>query len=482
MNKAVKKLLAVLLVSVLVFAMAVPAFAAENNGSIEISNAVAGEEYHAYKIFDVVGQSGDNVSYKVETKWEAFFRTGAGKDYIALNENGQPAWNNEKDSQFGSSDLEAFAKAALAYAEANKITAAGSVTAQGETGAQVKAEITGLSYGYYLVDTSLGALCSLNTLRGTTATINEKNDVPSIEKKIVENGSKLAENDAKIGDEISYEITIHAKKGATGYVLTDTLSKGLTFEQNTLKIAGLTKGTDYTLETVKNQDGSTTFTVTFTETYLNSLSGNTNIVVTYKAVLNAEAVIYGSANTNDASLKYGNDHTVDSQTKTYSYQFDLAKTNDGTELLGGAEFKLYEQETGGSAIKLVKISETSYRVALDGETVNVTDTIVTVAGKVTTISGLAGKTYYLEEAKAPEGYNLLTSRTSVDMTQESVYKATVSAAGAYKDGGKQVINQAGTLLPSTGGMGTTLFYVIGGGLMVAAAVLLITKKRMERKN
>lgn len=151
---------------------------------------------------------------------------------------------------------------------------------------------------------------------------------------------------------------------------------------------------------------------------------------------------------------------------------------DGTtnKLLDGAEFELADGET---KLSFVKDTAGNYRVATTGDE-GATTTITVKNGKVN-IYGLAGKTYTLTETKAPDGYNKLVTPETVNLTEGSKAHATFGA-DVYKDGGVVVKNNAGTVLPSTGGMGTTLFYVIGGGLMVAAVVLLVTKKRMEHKN
>lgn len=151
---------------------------------------------------------------------------------------------------------------------------------------------------------------------------------------------------------------------------------------------------------------------------------------------------------------------------------------DGTtnKLLDGAEFELADGET---KLSFVKDTAGNYRVAAAGED-GATTTITVKNGKVN-IYGLAGKTYTLTETKAPDGYNKLVTSETVNLADGSKTHATI-VGSVYKDGGVVVENHAGTVLPSTGGMGTTLFYVIGGGLMVAAVVLLVTKKRMEHKN
>ena len=127
----------------------------------------------------------------------------------------------------------------------------------------------------------------------------------------------------------------------------------------------------------------------------------------------------------------------------------------------------------------MKDGKGNYRVAKAGDE-GATSTIAVKGGKVN-IYGLAGKEYTLTETKAPDGYNKLEESVTVDLTSGSLIKANITEAGVYENGGKAIANHAGTVLPSTGGMGTTLFYVIGGGLMVAAVVLLVTKKRMGNK-
>ena len=252
------------------------------------------------------------------------------------------------------------------------------------------------------------------------------------------------------------------------------MSKGLTFNNSSLKVtANDVVTTDYTLTSTTNG-----FTLVLPETYVSTLTKGTTILVTYNATLNKDAVIDGDGNTNEVKLGYGNhQNTVPSKVTTKSYQFDLVKV-DGTtnKLLDGAEFELAD---GNTKLSFVKDANGNYRVATTGEK-DATTTITVKNGKVN-IYGLAGKTYTLTETKAPDGYNKLVTPETVNLTDGSMASATIESE-TYVDGGVVVKNNAGTVLPSTGGMGTTLFYVIGGGLMVAAVVLLVTKKRMEHKN
>ena len=469
MKKTFKKLFAALLAAALVLAMAVPAFAVTNtgtNGSITIDNAVDGETYTIYRMFKLDSYNGDAYSYTVEPAWETFFSTGAGKDYITLDGQGHPTWKAGVDSTDDSDTVAALAKAALTWAKVKGITG----TAETATGDTVT--FSNLDLGYYLVDSSLGALCGLNTTT-PNVTIKEKNGQPTIEKEVKNGDAWGTTNDAKIGDTVEYKVEIKVADGAQKYTVTDTMSKGLTFNNSSLKVtANDAVTTDYTLTPTTNG-----FTLELPESYVSTLTKGTTIIVTYNATLNKDAVIDGDGNANEVKLSYGNhQNTVPSKVTTKSYQFDLVKV-DGTtnKLLDGAEFELADGET---KLSFVKDTAGNYRVAAAGED-GATTTITVKNGKVN-IYGLAGKTYTLTETKAPDGYNKLVTSETVNLAEGSKAHATFDA-DVYKDGGVVVKNNAGTVLPSTGGMGTTLFYVIGGGLMVAAVVLLVTKKRMENK-
>lgn len=471
MKKTFKKLFAALLAAALVLAMAVPAFAVTNatKGSITISNTVKDETYTIYRMFklDSYNAESNTYSYTVESDWEGFFKTGAGGNYITLDGQNHPTWTAADEND--STTVAAFAKAALAWAKQKGIQSAGTQEGNGSS-----ITFSNLDLGYYLVDSSLGALCGLNTTN-PDATIKEKNEKPEIKKEVQTSaGDWGSENNAKIGDIVEYKVEIKVADGAQKYTVTDTMSKGLTFNNSSLKVtANDAVTTDYTLTPTTNG-----FTLELPESYVSTLTKGTTIIVTYNATLNKDAVIDGDGNTNEVKLGYGNhQNTVPSKVTTKSYQFDLVKV-DGTtnKLLDGAEFELAD---GNTKLSFVKDTAGNYRVAAAGED-GATTTITVKNGKVN-IYGLAGKTYTLTETKAPDGYNKLVTSETVNLADGSKTHATI-VGSVYKDGGVVVENHAGTVLPSTGGMGTTLFYVIGGGLMVAAVVLLVTKKRMEHKN
>lgn len=491
MKKAMKKLMAALLAVAMVCAMAIPVWAAggttAGTGSITIDKAVSGETYTIYKMFDLnsYDPTAGTYSYTVVSAWEDFFKDGAaGNSYITL-ENGHPTWVGLKDAE----TYKQFAKAALDYATQKPITATKTKKANSNT-----VKFDNLDLGYYLVDTSLGVLCGLNTT-DPDVTINEKNEVPDIDKKVeASEGNWVTENTAKIGDTVNYKVTITVQTANNRYVLHDTMSEGLTFVPGSVKVTVNNTVVDatnhYTLVTEGLSDGET-FNIKFEDSYIATLDAGTNIVVTYSAVVNAKAKVDPDANTNEAHLVYGNKHeTRHEETKTYLYEFDLIKFSGSTKkLLGGAQFKLYDAKTNGKEIPLVKNEDGTYRVATATETP--VDHIETVAGKTVKISGLDKKVYYLDEIVPPAGYNGLTERVTVDLSTGSKKVTTGyftdGTDGTYDEsiassiGGVAVVNNAGTTLPGTGGIGTTIFYVVGGGLMVAAAILLITKKRMENR-
>ena len=496
MKKAMKKLMAALLAVAMVCAMAIPAFAdkgnnKDNTGSITIGNAAKDETYKIYKMFDLnsfdtgANDGAGTYSYTVVTDWEDFFKTGAaGSSYIKL-ENGHPTWVGGGTAE----DYKQFAKDALDYANKKGITATKTATATSDT-----VEFSGLDLGYYLVDTSLGVLCGLDTTK-PNVTINEKNEAPTIDKTVETSPNNwAASNTAKIGDTVNYKVTITVQTANNRYVLHDTMSEGLTFNKDSVKV---TVGTDAVAasnyEVVTTGIDKETFNVKFKDEYIATLAAGTKIEVTYSAVVNEKAKVDSDENKNEAHLVYGNNHETESthsETKTYLCQFDLIKYCGTTgKLLGGAQFKLYDAETVGNEIPLVKNEDGTYRVATEAEiNANKAVAIETVEGKTVKISGLDKKVYYLEETVPPAGYNRLTERVTVNLSTGSknadltkITDGKINVTDAEHIGGVAVMNNAGTTLPSTGGIGTTIFYVVGGGLMVAAAILLITKKRMENR-
>ncbi|MDY5563715.1 MAG: SpaH/EbpB family LPXTG-anchored major pilin, partial [Candidatus Limivicinus sp.] len=324
--------------------------------------------------------------------------------------------------------------------------------------------------------------------------IEEKNEVPANVKTVQEDSNDVwgATNDADIGQTVNFKSTITAQAGAENYVFHDTMSAGLTYG----RVTGITlNGTavdasNYTV-TAPAADGDT-FDVTFTQTFCDTLKANDQIVISYTATLNENAVIAGDGNPNTSKLSYGEINsttgkpsgtTPTSKTTTYTWDVDVLKyaNGDKNKVLQDAQFVLLNSaKTKVATVVNGKLTGWANvpTAAADGTITWPANTVLTTGenGKIE-IDGLDADTYYLREVKAPAGYNKLKEDTQVVIT------------GATTDDGKltyttvvaEINNQSGTELPSTGGMGTTIFYVLGSILVVGAAVLLVTRKRMSTK-
>ena len=466
-----KKFFAVLMALVLVLSMGTVALAAEGTtpttGTITITKAIPEATYNAYQMLKFVPSSADGKSgvYTIADGWADFFAGATAQNYFTILDDGTVAL---KEGATIDADL---AKAAVEYAAGK--TVAGTGTAGTATDEDLTVVIENLPLGYYAVDTTAGSICSLTNTNSDVTAI-EKNSMPTITKEVKEDSTDDwgENNDADIDQKVEFKATITVGTGAQNYVVHDTMSEGLTFN-NDVAIEGFEKDTDYTVTTT-GCDCGCTFKIDFTEAGDAKVAEKTTIVVTYSATLNESAVIAGEGNPNEIYLSYGDNlKTEEDKTITYTYQFQLVKTDEDNTVLSGATFKLYDAATGGNEIPVVKESEGVYRVAVEDET-----GVAIEAGYVT-IKGLDTDTYYLEEIEAPAGYNKLTARKEVTINAAN-NDATVNDV-TYVSGGVQVINKTGSLLPETGGIGTTIFYIVGLVLMLGAAILLITKKRMTAK-
>ena len=253
------------------------------------------------------------------------------------------------------------------------------------------------------------------------------------------------------------------------------LSEGLTLKADSFAIkvdSTAVAKENYKIET--NPADDCTFEIVFTADFVKSLAESKQIVITYKATLNDKAKISPEGNTNITWLNYSEQETEEKKTELFSFKFDVDKVDGSDKALAGAKFKLYDAKTGGNVIKVVA-TETAgvYRVAATTETG--IEEMETDSNGQLTVLGLDKKTYYLEETVAPAGYNKLTARQEVNLSNGNVLRGETEGNKTY---GVKITNQAGTELPSTGGIGTTIFYVLGSILVIGAAVLLITKKRM----
>lgn len=457
--KSIKKLICMLFMLIL----SVVNVSAAEKGTITINKAIVNESYNIYKVLDL--ETYDKVNnhyiYRAASGWETFL-DGA-TDYLeARNENGDKyyVWKDGVDK----SRAKEFAEKAYKYAKDNNITP--TMTKKATSTSVV---FDNLDLGYYLVDSSVGALLHLTTTN-PTATVNEKNTLnPNVDKNVLENSTGVygKENDDMIGSTINYKSTITTGAGYGSYVLYDKMDKGLTFNVNSVIVKIGDVVVDANNYVVKTNVTDYTFVIEFNDEFILKQPKNTNIDVYYTATLNKDAIIEGNGNKNETFLKYGNNITTDKKkTITYTYAFEIIKTNkEGVELTG-AEFILLDKL--GNEIKVIlKDEETkTYRIATGNEIgVNIK------VGKAT-IEGLDKDSYKLKEVVSPEGYNKLTSPVEFSVngkTNDTIERTRVN-----------VINYTGSELPETGGIGTKLFITSGLSLVLICGLVLVTKLRLYK--
>ena len=477
--KLSRKILSLVLVLALamVMGLATTAFAEEGgetttSGSITITNALKGETYNAYQILYLESYDAENniYAYKANPAWKEWLETQ--EEYVSVDAQGYVTW--VKDAKAAD-----FAKAAKGQLSGK--TVAGSVTPT----ADGSATISNLKLGYYLVDSTVGALCELNTTNPSVE-ITDKNTKPTIEKKVQEDSDESwgDVNDADIGQTVNFKSTISAKPGARNYLVHDKMDSHLKFDSVTSITAGdttLAAGEDYTVVTTGLNDGCT-FHIVFTQTYLDSITADTNIVINYTAKLTSNAVA-GTGYVNETWLDYGDkQHTEHDTTTTYTWKLPIYKYHmdgEAKKALAGAEFILYKGSEENR--DYAKVTEGK----LTGWTKEKAEATKLVSGDdgMIAVEGLDADTYYLEETKAPGGYNKLAGPVKVDIshtvTDEGAHMTHTLKQNTTDVAKVEIENKSGTELPSTGGIGTTIFYVLGSILVIGAVVLLIAKKRMS---
>lgn len=510
-SKHMKKIISIVLALMLVASFCVTAFAAENiinnqednSGSITINGITEGNTYDVYKLLHLESydKASGAYSYKASAAWADFFQTEAAKAYFTTDASGYVSWTwmaGNTEATTKDEAIAAFAKLALKYAKeqdpviepVRSSDTEGDFTINGTAGT-----FSGLELGYYLVDSTVGALCGLTTTN-PNASINAKNGVPTIDKQVKEDSTSQwgDVNSADIGQVVEFRVTINVHAGAENYVLHDTLGDGFTFQEVTqvehvipgkeTHVAGADR---YSVETEDIAAGCT-FDVVFSQDFCDDMQTNDKIVVTYKARLNRHAIIAGSGNTNTAWLTFGEGHsTAMDSTTTYTYSIDIVKTDSQNTLINGAKFRIYDASANGNEIKVVPLKDADekpiydsngnpmYRRAREDETgveFEALDGIVSIVG-------FDNGTYYLEETEAPDGYNKLAARQKFiisDRNLEATFNGDVYSTGS----GVHVVNKTGSMLPETGGIGTLLFTLLGGGTALGAGAVLVAKKRVSK--
>lgn len=494
MTKRIASMALAVMMAVVMLASAVPtkAFAA-TTGNLTITNQSAefeGKQVKAWQMFSAtVTADGKNASYTLNAEWELFFTTIIGGNMTGLSgdELSQKAieYVNGLGADEGSNVI-AFAKKASDWAKNQGIGATSTATAVSSGNAYV-AKFEGLAFGYYVVSPQGGSTAD----RGTDAilanvvtaekNVNLKSEYPTISKTV--DGNNHA--DAQVGDVLNFVLTSKVPNMAEydTYVFNfvDTLSKGLTLDQSTIKVTignlELQKDVDYTVSATGGNGNATELKVIMTDfkTKHGDKAGQ-EIKVTYSASINEHAVAGMDDAGNSAKLEYSNDPinggtgtSVPSVTHGYTFDFDINKT-DGTDgsALAGAVFQL-QKKGEGTTVKLIvenagdETQPAVVRSAKTGEG-NAVDTITTPESGKITFKGLDAAEYQLVETKAPDGYNKLQKPVDVTIVANYDQDGTLNnwtVNGGGNDVALNIQNNKGTLLPETGGMGTILFTLVG---------------------
>lgn len=333
----------------------------------------------------------------------------------------------------------------------------------------------------------------------------------SIDKKIVEGEKEKLTTAANIGDTVNYKVTYSVpvtENGLESLVITDTMSKGLTFNESSDSVTvynGDKEVKNYSVEKdVDSSTGEQIITITFTPEYCKSLATDSTqkFTITYTATLNEKAVLGQTGNTNKVQLKYTNkgeeEKTISpdpgKDTKVFTYGIDLLKKGEGTDtVLKNVKFKLTDEN--GAAINVEKTSEGYYTRILTTSATNPSNIVTTDDNGKIYIRGLKPGTYQLKETETNAGYVLLKEPVKIEIAEDSTIpgKATatvgdkkVTMQADQKNSGSDtaevpltVVNSKGFDLPATGGRGIALFTIAGIAIVAAAGSLLFMRKRSK---
>ncbi|MBP3209144.1 MAG: SpaH/EbpB family LPXTG-anchored major pilin [Oscillospiraceae bacterium] len=510
----VKKILALVLVAVMMMALSVSAFAATITVTQSPTGGTAGNEsYVAYKIFDVTKTSsvtesvttddtlgpgtakGFAYSIDADSAWVSVLTSTTGKTYFTLT----PSADGKiyTVALVDGNNTEAKAKEIAAWLLANIPTTLATVDKKYEFETDNMA-VT-VDDGYYLITSSLGTNLILAT---SNINITEKNQY-IVDNKVAETASMTIGQSATYYIEVFLPSTIDVELPV---VVHDTLATALKFN-NDVQVAVLdtdpgstaadyktitTYGTLPTAFVVGNGDEAEnpcTFHITLGT---NEYAGK-YLVFKYTAELTSAADPDGDGYVNKEYTTYSNYETTPSTPVVKTYDFDFTKVDGDGAKLDGAEFELYaawddtNNKPSGDPIALIADGNNYKKADTDDST---TVTTITVNSKTTDaatkISGLGGAdnttgtNYYLVETKAPTGFNMLTAPIIVNVKDDgtitiSLDGKTLSSANDAFD----VVNQSGSVLPSTGGIGTTIFYIVGALLVVGAGVVLVTRRKVD---
>lgn len=508
--KRVKRMLALLAAFALVLAMAVPAFA--DKATYEISTNQANHTYEVYQIFtgDLSERTLSNVKWGKNTKGRGTASVGAAVDSTVLA---------TIEGLKGKTDAEIW-KGIEQYVDFEN----------GQFAEVTSTKPASVPAGYYIIkdkdgsqDGKQDAYTNYIVQVAGDVKIKPKSSVPTVKKEVkdindsteTDLGEWQKDADHDVNDKVCFRLTGTLPENyetytTYEYIFHDTMSKGLTFDPTSVKIYrgdeknGTTiEASKYDVSTQSGTDGKTEITIKFADlkTAVNATSDD-EITVVYQATLNENSVIGSAGNPNKVYLEFSNNpngkgtgNTPEDTVTVFTYKVAANKVDGKGDKLAGAGFKLskFDKDNGWELVgyQNVKLDESSNPVKTDGRYEVASATATSFAW-----NRIDDGKYKLEEVVTPAGYNtidpvefdVVAGHANLTLTSLSGTKTT-GTVGEYTFASNNtegslttdIVNQSGTVLPSTGGMGTTVFYVVGGGLMAVAVVLLVTKKRMENK-
>ena len=488
-----KRLFSFMMVLVLVLSLGVTVFAAENTGSITITNATVGKQYSVFKIFDATVE-GDHTTYSIEPG-DPFFADLFGAD--GTTENDYFVYHESTDVITAKNDLtdEAIKKELikeLTDLVKGKTPAADPITAQSDT-----VTFIGLDYGYYVITSTLGAAVTIDEVTPTAEVIDKNQKTTELDKMIWDEdyvnddkstGKWVEESSANVGDDVAFKVTFTATNynGDTKiekYTINDALSSAwanINIDSIKVTVGGTELAGDAFTVTPVGNDVTTGFTLNIPwvkddKDKTSKYDSPSDVEITYSATVLEAAASADPANQNNQNTVTSDWDPVGDQTTTKVYNLGFTKvdgTNDAP--LSGAKFGLYSDAGCTTPVNVTPVADTP-GVYMVSSTSDSNEVITPTNGQVV-IQGLEAGTYYLKETEAPAGYNKMTEAKAIVVGDEGT--STVQGY-TVNNTELKIENFSGMELPSTGGKGTMMLITIGSMVAMAFAILLITHKKMS---